>query len=380
MTIPVFRPWFGEEEVAAVREVLLSGWVGPGPKVEAFEAQFSDYVGAQFAVSVNSCSGALFLALKVLDVAEREVITTPMTFVATNHAILQNGGTPVFCDIEPDTLNIDARSVADLVSDRTAAIVVMHHSGHPCDMDAILDIARPRGIPVVEDAAHACGARYKGRMAGNLGTIGCFSFHALKNLCTCDGGMLTTNDAGLAERLQRLRWMGITKGTWERFRKNGMPRRWDYDVTEVGYKLHMNDLNAAIGLVQLGKLESANAQRREVVSQYNRAFSDVPWLQRPVEKPCVRSSHHAYVVRAPDRDRLISYLGAHEIDAGVHYKPNHLHSIYAPYRRDLPVTNSVWPQLVTLPLYPSMSEAEIGMVIERVKSFQPNVYSAAPEP
>ena len=378
MKIPVFRPCFDEEEVEAVREVLLSGWVGPGPKVEALEERFAAYIGSQFAISVNSCSGALFLALKVLEVEGREVITTPMTFVSTNHAILQNGAEPVFCDIEPDTLNIDPASVAERITDRTAAIVVVHHSGHPCDMDPILKLAQARGIPVVEDAAHACGARYNGRMAGNLGTIGCFSFHAVKNLSTGDGGMLTTNDSALAERLKRLRWMGISQGTWDRFRKEDVGRRWDYDVTEVGYKLHMNDLNAAIGLVQLGKLESANAQRRELVMQYGKALADLAWLQRPVEKSYARSSWHAYVARARDRDGLIRHLATRDIDAGVHYKPNHLYSVYAPHRRVLPVTESVWQELVTLPLYPSMSEQAMDQVVEAVLEFQPNGHGAKP--
>ena len=372
MRIPVFRPWFGEEEVEAVREVLLSGWVGPGPKVEAFEARFAEYVGARCAVSVNSCSSALLTALRVLEVEGREVITTPMTFVATNHAILQNGGTPVFCDIDPDTLNIRPDSVAERVTERTAAIVVMHHGGHPCDMDPIAQIAEARGIPIVEDAAHACGSRYKGRMAGVLGTIGCFSFHALKNLCTCDGGMLTTNDPELAARMRKLRWMGISKGTWERFRKNGIQRRWDYDVTEVGHKLHMNDLNAAIGLVQLGKLESANAQRREVASRYGKAFSDLPWFRPPAQKAYARSAHHAYVARVPERDRLIEHLDERDIDAGVHYKPNHLHSVYAPYRLPLPVTDSVWRELITLPLYPGLTEDDFFRVVEAVRCFRPN--------
>ncbi len=378
--IPIFRPWFGEEEVEAVREVLLSGWVGPGLKVEELERRFAEYVGTRFAVSVNSGSSALFLALKVLGMEGREVITTPMTFVSTNHAILQNEAEPVFCDIDPDTLNIDPHSVADRLSERTAAIMVMHHSGHPCDMDAILEFARPRNIPVVEDVAHACGARYKGRMAGNLGTIGCFSFQAVKNLSTGDGGMLTTDNPDFIERLKALRWMGISRDTWERFGKAQNRRPWDYEVAEVGYKCHMNDLNAAIGLVQLGKLESANAQRREIVAQYGRAFSDLSWLRKPVEKSYSRSAHHAYVARVQDRDGLIEHLNHHGISASVHYKPNHLYSVYAPYRCDLPVTESVWQELVTLPLYPSMTDEEVARVIEAVRCFQPNGRQLPTEP
>ena len=372
--IPIFRPWFGEEEVEAVREVLLSGWVGAGPKVEALEGGFAEYVGTQCAVALNSCSAALFLALKVLDVEGGEVITTPMTFVSSNHAILQNRATPVFCDIDPETLNIDPEPVAAHITDRTRAIMVVHFAGHPCDMDPILQVARSRQLPVVEDAAHACGARYKGRMVGGLGRLTCFSFHAIKNLSTGDGGMLTTDDDDLAERARRLRWMGITRDTWDRFghaASNSRPS-WDYDVNEVGFKFQMNDLNAAIGLVQLGKLEATNAQRREIVLQYGRAFADLDWLICPVEKPYARSAMHAYIARAADRDRLIAHLAEREITAGVHYKPNHLYSAYEPYRRELPVTDSVWKVLVTLPLYPGMTEQEVGRVIEAVRCFRPN--------
>ena len=369
--IPIFRPWFDDAEVEAVREVLMSGWVGPGEKVEELETRFAHYVGAQHAVSLNSCSAALLLALKILDVEGGEVITTPLTFVSTNHAILQNGATPVFCDIDPETLNIDPKAIAAKITPRTRAIMVVHFAGHPCDMDEILSIANQRGIPVIEDAAHASGARYKDRMIGGVGTVTCFSFDARKNLSTCDGGMLTTNNSDLAERARKLRWMGISRGTYDRFRKNGAERRWEYEVGELGYKCYMNDLNAAIGLVQLGKLESANAQRREIFLEYGRAFAALDWMQTPVEKPHVRSAMHAYVARVSQRDELIDHLGQHNIDAGVHYKPCHLFEVYKPYRTDLPVTDAVWRDLITLPLFPSMTENEIGQVIAAVRDFQP---------
>ncbi|MCH2662935.1 DegT/DnrJ/EryC1/StrS family aminotransferase, partial [bacterium] len=310
-------------------------------------------------------------ALKVIGVEGREGVTTAQTFVSTNHAILQNGGTPVFADIEGTTLNISPESIAHRVNDKTAAIMVVHHGGHPCDMDPIMGIANEKGIPVIEDAAHAAGARYKGRMAGALGTIGCFSFHALKNMSTGDGGMLTTDDESVAERVRNVRWMGITRSTYDRFRKNGRARAWEYDVDEVGYKFHMNDLNAAIGIVQLGKLESTNAARREVAVQYRSAFEDVEWIEMLGEKDYAQSANHAFVVLAEDRDRLIEHLAEKGIDGGVHYRPNHLYSVYEPYRRDLPVTESLWTKMVTLPMYPSMSNDEVLQVIEAVREFEP---------
>ena len=369
--IPIFRPCFDEAEVEAVREVLLSGWVGPGQKVEELETRFAQYVGAKHAVSVNSCSAALLLALKTLNVAGGEVITTSMTFVSTNHAILQNGATPVFCDIDPETLNIDPKAIETRITPRTRAIMVVHFAGHPCDMDAILAIANSRGIPVVEDAAHASGARYKDRMIGGVGTVTCFSFDARKNLSTCDGGMLTTNDADLAAHACKLRWLGISRGTYDRFRKNGTERRWEYEVGELSSKCYMNDLNAAIGLVQLGKLESANAQRREIFLHYKRAFDALDWLQTPTEQADVRSAMHAYVARTPQRDGLIDHLAQRGIDAGVHYKPCHLFDVYRPYRTALPVTDSVWPHLITLPMFPSMTGGEIEQVVDAVRDFNP---------
>ena len=370
--IPIFRPWFGEEEVEAVREVLLSGWVGPGKKVEEFERRFAEFVDVKYAVSLNSCSAALFLALKALNVEGGEVLTTSLTFVASNHAILQNDATPVFCDIDPETLNVDPKSIEANITSKTKAILVVHFAGHPCDMDAIGAIAQKHGLPVVEDAAHAVGARYKGKMVGGISHITCFSFDARKNLSTCDGGMLTTNDEEITKRVKRLRWMGISKGTYDRFRKNGLERRWEYEIDEVGYKCYMNDLNAAIGLAQLSKIEAANAQRREIFLQYGHAFSGLEWFQAPVIREDVRSGMHAYVARVPDRDGLIAHLADREIDAGVHYKPCHLFHVYEPYRRILPVTDAVWPQLLTLPLFPSMTEDNVQQVIGAVTEFQPN--------
>jgi perosamine synthetase len=184
--------------------------------------------------------------------------------------------------------------------------------------------------------------------------------------------MITTDDDALAERLKRLRWMGITRGTWERFRSQQEKPSWDYEVDEVGFKCGMNDLNAALGLIQLAKLESANGQRREIASQYAKAFGDLPWFRIPVERSYARSAYHAYAPRVDDRDGLIRHLATREIDASVYYKPNHLYSVYEPYRRPLPVTDTVWKQLVTIPLFPSMTEGEIAQVIDAVRCFQPN--------
>ena len=370
MLIPLFKPAFGEEELEALRGPLETGWVGLGPKTKEFEVRFAQFVDAPYAVGVNSDTAALHLALKVLGIEpDDEVITTPMTFVSTNHAILYNGGVPVFADIEPDTLNLDASQIEPLITERTKAIIVVHYGGHPCDMDAVLDIAQRHNLKVIEDAAHACGAEYKGRRIGSIGNATCFSFHAVKNLATGDGGMITVHDSELDQRLRRLRWMGITKDTWSRTE----PERgysWYYWVEEVGFKCHMNDIAAAIGLVQLEKLEQTNARRRQIVQMYNEAFEALDWLETPVEKPYAYSAHHNYVVKLDRRDDFIAFLGERGIGTSVHYIPNHLYDIYTPYRRPLPVTEQVWKRIVSIPLFPDLLDEQVNYTIEAVIEFE----------
>ena len=367
--IPVFRPSVGEEEIAAVTEVLRSGWWGLGPKTAEFEQHFAQYVGAKYCVGLNSATAALHLGLKVLDVEGGEVLTTPMTFISTNHAILYNDAVPVFCDIEPDTLNIAVEDIERKISPRTKAIMVVHYGGHPCDMDEIHALAQQRGVPVIEDAAHACGAEYRRRKIGSLSDITCFSFHAVKNLAMGDGGAITTNNQVHERRLHKLRWLGISKDTWSRA-DIGQGYSWYYDVEELGYKCHPNDVAVAIGLAQLNKLDRLNLRRREIAQDYNQAFADLEWLQRPVERSYVRSAFHNYVIKLEDRDRLMEYLKERGISTGMHYVPNHLYDMYAPYRTELPVTERVWKRLVTLPLYPDMSEADVTRVTESVRSFR----------
>jgi perosamine synthetase len=367
--IPVFRPSMGEEEVRAVSEVLKSGWIGLGPKTKEFEDRFAKYVGAEYAVGVNSCTASLHLALKVMDVEGGEVITTPLTFISTNHAILYNRATPVFADVEEDTLNISPKEIEKIITKKTKAILVVHYGGHPCDMDAILGLAESRGIRVVEDAAHACGAEYKRKKVGSLGDATCFSFHAVKNLATGDGGMITVRTGDLAQRLRKLYWLGISRGTWDR--SAGKAYRWEYDVEELGYKCHMNDITAAIGLVQLSKLEKANARRRAIVKRYNGSLADVKWVVTPVEKEYAKSANHAYVIKVLNgkRDELIEYLSEKGISSSVHYIPNHLYDLYKPYYRKLPVTERVWTKLVTLPLYPDLMDSDVDFIVDAIRNF-----------
>lgn len=370
--IPIFRPSISNEEIEAVANVLKSGWIGLGPRTEEFERSFAKYVGSKYAVGVNSGTAALHLAINTLGINSGEVITTPITFISTAHAIIYNNAKPVFADVQEDTLNIDPHDIKKKITNKTKGILPVHYGGHPCDMDEILEIASKNKLYVIEDAAHACGAEYKGKKAGGLGDLGCFSFHAVKNLATGDGGMITTNDKNKYEKLLKLRWLGINKGTYWRALKG---YSWRYDVKYVGFKTHMNDIIASIGLVQLKKLDRMNARRRKIVKRYNEEFKDLDWIETPVERKYVKSSLHNYVVkvRRGNRNKLIDYLAKKGISAGVHYMPLYLNSVYKKLKikGNCPVADKVWKKLVTLPLYPDLTDLEIEKIISAIKKFIP---------
>ena len=368
--IPVFRPSLDEEEWQALREPMMNGWVTIGPKVKEFEERFAEYVEAPHAVALNSGTAAIHEALRAMNVEGGEVITTSMTFISTNHCILYEKATPVFADIEEDTLNIDPDSIEQLITPNTKAIIVVHYGGHACDMDRILEMARPRGIKVIEDAAHAAGTLYKGRKVGSISDATAFSFHAVKNMTTGDGGMVTFADDEIDARMRQLRWMGLSGDTWARSSgAAGTKYSWYYEAEEVGFKYYMNDLAAAIGLVQLTKLDRMNARRRELTQYYNRLFADVEQVRGPVEHEYTRSSNHNYVVKVPDRDNLIQYLRDHGVSSSVHYTPNHVYKMYKKYEAHVPVTERVAKEIVTLPLFPDMTDAQVEQVVETVRGF-----------
>lgn len=319
----------GDDEINAVAEVLKSGWIGLGPKTKEFEEKFAAYIGLNHAVGVNSATAALHLALKVMNVEGGEVITTPMTFISTNHAILYNHAIPVFCDIEEDTLNIDATKIEALISEKTKAIIVVHYGGYSVDMDRVLQIAKRYNLKVIEDAAHGCGGEYKNKKLGSIGDIGCFSFHAVKNLATGDGGMITIDDPEIYGRLMKLRWVGINKDTWSREEKDTKQYSWYYDVEELGFKCHMNDITAAIGIVQLAKLDVMNQGRLGISQKYTEAFSSIKDIEVPSKKDYMTlPACHNYVIKLNDRDGLNDYLKQKGISSGVHYIPNNHYEMY----------------------------------------------------
>jgi perosamine synthetase len=365
--IQVFRPSMGQEEIDAVAEVIKSGWIGLGPKTAEFEKTFAEYIAVDHAVGVNSATSALDLALKLLHINHGdEVIVPTITFVSTAHVVAYNLATPIFADVDPVTLSIDIEDVKNKITRRTKAIIPVHYSGRPVDMDSLRAVAGD--IPIIEDAAHACGAEYKGRKCGSLGDIGCFSFHAVKNLAMGDGGALTLNNKAMAERAKRLRWLGIDRGTWDRSEID-KSYWWEYFVDEIGLKCHMNDIMAAMGLVQLTKLERMNARRREIASTYTAALNITGWIETPPpDNADYKSAWHIYCVKADNRDALSVHLQENGIATGVHYKPIHLYRCYG-NRPSLPVAERLFQRILSLPMYPGLTDGDIDKVINSIISF-----------
>jgi perosamine synthetase len=351
-TIPVFRPYYDEREETAVLEVLRSGWLGLGPKTEAFEQRFAERVGARYGVALNSATAALHIGLQLLGVGPGDEVLVPtMTFVSTAMAAQYLGATPVICDIEPENLALDFGDAARRTTADTRAMIAVLYGGKPLE-------APETDVPILYDCAHATGADWSA-----AGKLCCWSFHAVKNLATGDGGMLTTDDEETYLRARRLRWLGIDKSTWDRSGE-GEQYWWEYKIDEVGYKAHMNDLAAALGLVQLAKLDEMQEIRHRIARQYLEELAGIPGLELPEYDP--DSSWHMFVVRTEHRNALSMYLQARGISTGVHYKPIHLYPLYNQY--PLPVAERVWPTILTLPLFPALESAHVSRICTTIRS------------
>ena len=371
--LPFSPPLIGEEEVREVVDTLRSSWITTGPKTKRFESEFATYVEAPGALALNSCTAALHTALVTLGIGPGdEVITTPLTFTASVNVIEHVGARPVLVDVEPDTLNIDPGEVEAAITSRTRAILPVHYAGHPVNLDSLRALADVHRLAVVEDAAHAVSARYKGRLIGSGENPAAFSFYATKNLTTAEGGMLT-GDPDFLARARVVSLHGMSRDAWKRYDQGGS---WFYEVLLPGFKYNMTDIQAALGLCQLRKLAQFQHRRREVVSQYNRAFVDEPALELPVTRPEVEHAWHLYVLRLRpealtiDRDRFIQELTDRNIGTSVHFIPIHLH----PYYRDkysftpssFPVAYESYKRMLSLPLSAGLSDRDAGDVIEAV--------------
>lgn len=369
--IQLFRPFITEEAIDEVCKVLRSGWIGLGPKTEEFEKAFAKYVGSKYAVAVNSCTSALHLAMIINEIGVGdEVITTPLTFVSTNHAILYRKATPVFADID-EKYCIDPNSIKKLITKKTKAIVCVHYGGVPCDLEEIYNIANEYNLSVIEDAAHACGSVYKGKKIGSYGTT-CFSFHAVKNLPTGDGGMITTNDEEQYNRLKKLVWMGIDKNTHIRTveEKDVEKYLWDYNVEEVGMKYHMNDINAVIGLAQLKVLEEHNERRRLIANKYREFINNPNVIALPVKSITEQyiSSQHSCAIRVKRRKDFINLLRDNNIATGVHYRLNTDYSMYKNCKCDIEFAKKAFDEIVMLPVHLLLTDEDVYKIINIINS------------
>ena len=372
--LPFHRPSLGPEEEAEVLDTLRSGWLTTGPKTHRFEAAFARHVGAKHALGVTSCTAAMHLGLVALDVGPGdEVITSPITFPATANVVVHVGATPVFADVEPETLNVDVEQVEASITPRTKAIMPVHFAGHPCEMDALMRVAHRHGLAVIEDCAHAMEATLRGRRVGSWGDVGAFSFYATKNITTGEGGMLVTSKAELAERVEVLRLHGISRDAWKR---NGLAGYKHWETLSAGFKYNMSDIQAALGLAQLPKLETFWDRRRAITKAYDDAFASIPEIARLEVKDGVRSSYHLYVILlrterlSRTRDEILDALQLENIGVGVHFRGLHLH----PYYRDrfgfkpgqFPTAEYASDRVLSLPLYPGMDDKAVDDTIAAV--------------
>ena len=374
--LPFSTPTIDDAEINEVVDSLKSGWITTGPKVKRFEEEFRSYVGSPFAVALSSATAGLHLTLLALKIQEGdEIITTPMTFASTVSMIILAGATPVLADIEPGTLNIDVNEVRKKITPRTKAVIPVHFAGQACDMDPLFSLAREHNLTVIEDAAHAAGTEYKGKRIGSLDSISIFSFHPNKNITTGEGGMVCTRDEDLAEEVSLLKFHGMSREAWKRFSASGTP---NYDIMLPGYKYNMMDIQAAIGIHQLPRLDGFIDKRRTIAEFYNREFADVVELALPAYAPYEqRHAWHLYtpLVRVEqltiDRDHFMAELKKHNIGSGLHYKAIHHH---AWYRENMPIADTDLPnasyaseRILSLPLFPKMTEEDAADVVAAVK-------------
>jgi len=369
-------PAIEEPEIREVVDTLRSGWLGTGPKVRRFEEAFREYVGCGQAIAMNSCTAGLHLALDVLGIRPGdEVITTPLTFAATGNVIIHRGARPVFVDVERDTMNIDPAEIEGAITERTRAIIPVHMAGRPCEMDRIVEVAEAHGLYVIEDAAHAIEAWYKGKKIGNVGHVTAFSFYVTKNVCTGEGGMLTTNNDVWADEIRIKSLHGVSKDAWKRYSTEGFQ---PYEVLYPGYKYNMMDIQAALGIHQLSRVEQNLGIREQYWEMYDRAFGDISEITTPSKRlpPGSRHARHLYTILL-DIDRLgmtrnqfVEAMKNEKIGTGVHFIPLHLHKYYREIlghrKGDFPNAEWIGERTVSLSLSPKLTVNDVSDVISAV--------------
>jgi perosamine synthetase len=372
--IPFHLPDIGDEEIHSVVETLRSGWLTTGIKTKQFEKEFAEWVGASHAVALNSCTAALHLALEAVGVtAGDEVIVPTMTFAATAEVVHYCRALPVLVDCKSDTFNIDVEAIEQAISPKTKAIIPVHFAGQPCEMDRILEMAQSRNIKVIEDAAHALPAKYRGKMVGTLGDITCFSFYATKTMTTGEGGMATTENSEWAERMRILSLHGISRDAANRYTPEGS---WYYEICYPGYKYNLTDIAAALGIPQLHKCDRFGTIRQRYATLYNEGFKEIPEITVPYVAEDVEHAWHLYVIQLDlerlriGRNEMIDLLKQQGIGTSVHFIPLHLHPYYSNIstyaHENFPVVNQAFKRIISLPIYPRMTDADVQRVIEVV--------------
>lgn len=371
MDIPFHKTHITDKEIDLVVEALKSGWVTMGPKTVEFEKKFNEYIGCKYSISLNSATAALHLALKSIGLKkDDEVIIPTNTFVATAEVVTYFDAIPILCDIDDETLNIDVNKIEDLVTDRTKAIIPVHFAGQPCDMDEIYEIAHKFNLKIVEDAAHSIPSSYKGVKIGSLSQsdVTCFSFYATKTLSTGEGGMATTNNEKYAKTIKVNRLHGISRDAWDRYTKQG---NWFYEVIDNGNKYNTTDLNSAMGIAQLSKVEWMQKKREEIANRYIKAFENFD-IGLPHIKKDRTTSWHLFVIKIKNRDIVYEKLKDLGIGTSVHFIPIHKHSYYKDkygyIDENYPIANSVFAKSLSLPIYPSLKDEEIDYIIESLLS------------
>lgn len=372
--IPYGRQWIDEDDIKAVEEVLRSDYLTTGPKIAEFEQKLIEITGAKYAVAIANGTAALHAACFAAGIsAGDEVITTPITFAASANAAFYCGGTPVFADIDSKTYNIDPDDIKRKITRKTKAIIPVHFTGQPCDMEPILKIAEKYGLTIIEDSAHAIGAVYKGQKIGSIADMTTFSFHPVKQITTGEGGAITTNDKQLYERMIMFRSHGITRNGDKMINNEGP---WFYEQQSLGYNYRMTDIQAALGISQLGKLDMFIRKRKEYVKIYNNAFGGIEEVIIPEQLDGTESSWHLYIIQLKlerlkkGRKEIYEDLVKEGIGVNVHYIPVYYHPYYQKmgYKKGLcPKAEALYERIITLPLYPKMSRDDVEYVIEKVK-------------
>ena len=370
--LPLSRPSIGEKEIEGVVSCLKSGWITTGPLCKAFEEKFCELTGASYALSVSSGTAGMHLMLLAMDIKRGDEIITPsMTFASTLNMITLLGAKPVFVDIHYDTLNIKADLIEEKITERTKGVIPVHFAGAPVDMDKIMGVAKKHGLSVIEDAAHGLGTYYKGVHVGGWGQTALFSFHPIKNITTGEGGMITYNDDYLETQLRLLRFHGIERDAWKRYGKGGNP---GYDIKTPGFKYNLTDIQAALGLAQLSRLEELNSRRRQLAELYRKGLEGVEGLELP-GIPAYPHIHarHLFVIKvlSMDRERFMQKLSEYQIGYGIHFPAGHRLSYFQKRHKikkgELKETERANNRLVSLPLFPDMKDDDVSYVCEAVR-------------